>query len=148
METDGARVNQYEGPLGGGGICAEAQMRSPSMWETADQAGVSTCKGPEVGNRLRCLREGRKACWGMAVGGEKVRRRQRNRARGSLWSMVRRFFMVELCLGFCPIAPHSISFLPYFEYIFNVLATQCSMQGLSSLTRDQTCAPCRGSAES
>ena len=56
--------------------------------------------------------------------------------------------MVELCLGFSPITPHSISFHPYFEYIFNVLATRCSMQGLSSLTRDQACAPCRGSAES
>ena len=84
------------------------------------------------------------------VGGEvrEVRRRQRKWAEGSPWSMIRRFFIVELSLGFCPIASHSISSHTYFEYIFNVLPTWCSMQGLSSPTRDRTRAPCSGSAES
>ena len=68
METDGARVNQYEGPLGGGGICAEAQMRSPSMWETADQAGVSTCKGPEVQSTSQSQTYTKKESWSLFGG--------------------------------------------------------------------------------
>lgn len=47
-----SRKDSQEGPLGGGGICAETQKRSPPCGETADQADVSTCKGPEVGTGL------------------------------------------------------------------------------------------------
>ena len=36
----------------------------------------------------------------------------------------------------------------YVHFFFLCLATQCSMQDLSSLTRDQTPAPCSGSPES
>ena len=38
--------------------------------------------------------------------------------------------------------------LVLFIYLFLFLATPLEMWGLSTLTRDQTCAPCSGSAES
>ena len=41
-----------------------------------------------------------------------------------------------------------VSFLFFYMYIFNFLATPRGMRDLCSPTRDGTCAPCIGSVES
>lgn len=49
-------------------ICADSDEK-PSMWENSRPEQMSACT-KALRWEQACLREGRKACWGMAVGGE------------------------------------------------------------------------------